>query len=204
MSDVHGPKKKKMNKITRSSFQINYILGFTLQSYCVQCWELTGVQSCNLDLSQIYRRSHSNIEGALGNGVPSMGDGDGHLALLNSGVLDGVGVVMVVDDLKVPHSFPLQASCCELDLRLGLACSLGKDGEVGRSTHLHACLVESWALSPHFASIMGRINLNSEWTDGDFLENKYGNSFVAVHFWIKNLNTDLTSVPLGSTLEARS
>ena len=57
--------------------------------------------------------------------------------LLNGGVADGVGVVVVVDDLEIPDGFAFQGPH-EADLRGGLACPLGVNGEVGRLTHLHA------------------------------------------------------------------
>ena len=57
--------------------------------------------------------------------------------LLYGGVADGVRVVMVVDDFKVSDGLSLGRPG-EVDLRLGLACSLGVYGEVGRFAHLHA------------------------------------------------------------------
>lgn len=61
----------------------------------------------------------------------------GLLYLLKSRVLDSVGVIVVIDDLKVTNRFSWTC-CCEMHLRLGLASSLCVDGEVGWSAHLHS------------------------------------------------------------------
>ena len=58
------------------------------------------------------------------------------LYLLKSRVLDSVGVIVVIDDLKVTNCLSW-ARCCEMHLRLGLASSLCVDGEVCWSAHLH-------------------------------------------------------------------
>lgn len=57
--------------------------------------------------------------------------------LLKSCVLDSVGVIVVIDDLKVTNCLPW-AWCCKMHLRLSLASSLCVDGEVGWSAHLHS------------------------------------------------------------------
>lgn len=57
--------------------------------------------------------------------------------LLKSCVLDSVGVIVVIDDLKVTNCLPW-AWCCKMHFRLSLASSLCVDGEVGWSAHLHS------------------------------------------------------------------
>lgn len=58
------------------------------------------------------------------------------LHLLKSRVLDGVGVIVVIDDLKVTDGLA-GARRCEMHLGFGLAGSLRVDGEVGWSSNLH-------------------------------------------------------------------
>lgn len=115
---------------------------------------------------------------------------------MDGGVADGVGVVVVVDDLKVSDGFTF--GCCgEMNLRFGFTGSLCVNGEVSGFPHLNTCrgsweiisacqveaqtgsevfivffltcLVESRSLCSDFSCIMGRINLYSEGADGDFL-----------------------------------
>lgn len=57
--------------------------------------------------------------------------------LLKSCVLDGVGVIVVIDDLKVTNGLT-GARRCEMHFGFGLAGSLCVDGEVGWSSNLHS------------------------------------------------------------------
>lgn len=63
---------------------------------------------------------------------------EGRAHLLHGRVLDGVGVVMVVDDLKVSHSFALGGPS-KVHVQLGLAGSLGQHREVSGLSNLHTC-----------------------------------------------------------------
>lgn len=60
----------------------------------------------------------------------------GRAHLLDSSILDSVGIVMVVYDLKVPHSLALGCPC-KLYVQLGLAGSLGQHREVGGLPNFH-------------------------------------------------------------------
>lgn len=132
------------------------------------------------------------------------------LYLLKSCVFDSVGVVMIIDYLKVTNCLSW-AWRCKMHFRLGLASSLCVNGEVGWSAHLNSynthicqyyylfqskqmdlnqikmnkmvvltfltsenltCFVESRALCPHLARIMGRIYFDFERTNGNFLTKK--------------------------------
>lgn len=42
---------------------------------------LTVIQPLNFDLAQVEGRGHADVEGALGDGVSSVTDSDGHVAL---------------------------------------------------------------------------------------------------------------------------
>lgn len=72
-------------------------------------------------------------------GVP-VWDGVSHL--LQGGVLDGVGVVVVVDDLEVAHGRALPRPP-KLHVQLSLAGPLRLHREVGGLPHLHACAAPS-------------------------------------------------------------
>ena len=119
--------------------------------------------------------------------------------LLDGCVLDGVGVVVVVDDLEVPHSLTL-GSPSEVHVQLGLAGSLGQHREVSGLPNFHTwgthpkmtvracgtpnpspsqpCSVPAWtptcavqprALSLDLAGIMGWIHLDVEGAGRDLL-----------------------------------
>lgn len=113
--------------------------------------------------------------------------------LMESSVLHGVGVVVIINDLKIFNSVSFGRSF-ELHLWFSLSCSLREDGEMGWNIDLNACktwlcqlkqislglkvlmllltptcLVQSRPFSTDFASIMRRIHLDFEWTSGDFL-----------------------------------
>lgn len=62
----------------------------------------------------------------------------GRAHLLDSRVLDGVGVVVVVNDFKVPNSLPL-GSPGKVHVQLGLAGSLGQHREVSGLPNFHTC-----------------------------------------------------------------
>lgn len=62
--------------------------------------------------------------------------------LLDGRVLDGVGVVMVVDDFKVPHGLAL-GSPGKVHVQLGLAGSLGQHREVSGLPNFH-----TWVPTP--------------------------------------------------------
>lgn len=70
------------------------------------------------------------------------GPGQDGAYLLDGRVLDGVGIVMVVDDFKVPHGLTL-GSASKLHVQLGLARSLGQHREVSGLPHFH-----TWGASP--------------------------------------------------------
>lgn len=62
--------------------------------------------------------------------------GEGGAYLLDGRVLDGVGVVMVVNDFKVPHRLTL-GSPSKVHVQLGLASSLGQHREVSGLPNFH-------------------------------------------------------------------
>lgn len=68
--------------------------------------------------------------------------GEGGVYLLDGRVLDGVGVVVVVNDLKVPHSLTL-GSPSKVHIQLGLASSLGQHRKVSRLPNFH-----TWRANP--------------------------------------------------------
>lgn len=112
---------------------------------------------------------------------------------MKSSVLHSVGVVMIINDLKICNSVSFGGSF-ELHLWFCLSCSLREDGEMGWNIHLNACkaelcqskfislglkvlrlqltptcLVQSRTFSSDFPSVMRWIHLDFEWAVGDFL-----------------------------------
>lgn len=67
--------------------------------------------------------------------------------LLQGRVLDGVGVVVVVDDLEVAHGRALPRPR-KLHVQLGLARALRVHREVGRLAHLHTCVAPPAPMGP--------------------------------------------------------
>lgn len=63
---------------------------------------------------------------------------NGRAHLLDGRVLDSVGVVVVVDDFKVPYSLSLGGPG-KLHVQLGLAGSLGQHREVSGLPNFHTC-----------------------------------------------------------------
>lgn len=124
---------------------------------------LTVIHPLNLDLVEVKGWRHTDEKGTLGDCISSMGDTDGHVALkerqsgqstcltshsgetnlnrlsylLYSCVAHSVGVVVVVDDLKVFYDFTFCSREGEVHLRRGFPGSFSVDGEVSGFTHLH-------------------------------------------------------------------
>lgn len=71
--------------------------------------------------------------------------GEGGAYLLDGRVLDGVGVVMVVNDFKVPHGLTLGGPS-KVHVQLGLAGSLGQHREVRGLSNFH-----TWRAHPKTA-----------------------------------------------------
>lgn len=58
--------------------------------------------------------------------------------LMKGSVLHGVGVVMIINDLKIFNSVSF-GSTFELHLWFCLSCSLREDGEMGWNINLNSC-----------------------------------------------------------------
>lgn len=69
------------------------------------------------------------------------GGGGGVAYLLHGRVAHGVGVVVVVDDLKVSDGVGFGGGA-EVNLRFSFTCSFSEDGEVSGFAHLHTCTGE--------------------------------------------------------------
>lgn len=91
--------------------------------------------------------------------------------LLYWSILDGMRVVVVVDDVKVSDGVSL-ASTGELDVHGGLARSFSVHCEMGRFATLHSWTSNSRTLSLDLGGIMGRFHFDPERADGNLLQNR--------------------------------
>ena len=96
----------------------------------------TITQSSHLYLAEVMAWCHGDGEGTLGNRISSVGEGHSQNTLLDRGVLDRMGVIGVVDDLKVLDRLSFSRAG-EHSVQLGFTCSLGVYCEVGRLGQLH-------------------------------------------------------------------